>query len=206
MSRRRTYGRKKSINFLPIIIVLSVLIIIVALGVKIFSANDNISQIDEILSSDILKTAGAISSTSSVDTKVYSNDGIKYTNKHENIVRIDDFNSTIPEDSEKVQTVKTILEKLGNLEEVETVKELSLKQNGYYWIDINLNVDEQLLIFDNEEEYNIDLYYDLAEQKIYLKNKYYNEFSTKNNKVKLQGYKVNDEFKSLIEKLAMIRK
>lgn len=206
MSRRRTYGRKKSINFLPIIIVLLVLIIIVALGVKIFSANDNISQIDEILSSDILKTAGAISSTSSVDTKVYSNDGIKYTNKHENIVRIDDFNSTIPEDSEKVQTVKTILDKLENLEKAETVKELSPKQNGYYWIDINLNVDEQLLIFDNEEEYNIDLYYDIAEQKIYVKNKYYNEFSTKNNKVKLQGYKVNDEFKSLIEKLAMTKK
>jgi len=202
MSRRRTYGRKKSINFLPIIIVLLVLIIIVAIGVKIFSANDNISQIEEILSSDILKTAGAISSTSSVDTKVYSNDGIKYTNKHENIVRIDDFNSTIPEDSDKVQTVKTILDKLENLEKAETVKELSPKQNGYYWIDINLNVDEQILIFDNEEEYNIDLYYDIAEQKIYVKNKYYNEFSTKNNKVKLQGYKVNDEFKSLIEKIA----
>jgi len=206
MSRRRTYGRKKSINFLPIIIVLLVLIIIVALGVKIFSANDNISQIDEILSSDILKTTGTINSTSSVDTKIYSNDGIKYTNKHENIVSIDDFNSTSPEDTEKIQTVKTILEKLGDLEEAETVKELSPKQNGYYWIDINLNVDEQILIFDNEEEYNLDLYYDLAEQKIYIKNKYYNEFSTKNNKVKLQGYKVNDEFKSLIEKLAMTKK
>ena len=206
MSRRRTYGRKKSINFLPIIIVLLVLIIIVAIGVKIFSANDNISQIEEILSSDILKTAGAISSTSSVDTKVYSNDGIKYTNKHENIVRIDDFNSTIPEDSDKVLTVKTILDKLENLEKAETVKELSPKQNGYYWIDINLNVDEQILIFDNEEEYNIDLYYDIAEQKIYVKNKYYNEFSTKNNKVKLQGYKVNDEFKSLIEKIAKTNK
>lgn len=203
MSRRRTYGRKKNINILPIILVLIVVIIIAAIGVKIFSANDNISQIDKLLSSDLLKTSGTISSTSSIDAKVYSNDGIRYTNKHENIARIDDFNSTLPEDSEKVQTVKTILDKLGNLEEVETVKELSAKENGYYWIDINLNVDEQMLFFENEEEYNIDLYYDITEQKIYIKNKYYDEFSTKNNKVKLQGYKVNDEFKSLIEKLAM---
>lgn len=205
MSRRRTYGRKKRINFLPIIIVLLVVIIIVAIGIKIFSANDNISQIDEILSSDLLKTAGTISSSSSVDTKVYSNDGIKYTNKHENIIRIDGFNSSLPEDLEKVQIVKTMLEKLGDLEEAETVKELSPKQNGYYWIDINLTAEgKMLLIFNNEEEYNIDLYYDISEQKIYIKNKYYNEFSNKNNKVKLQGFKVNEEYKSLIEKLAMV--
>lgn len=204
MSRRRTYRRKKSINFLPIIIVLLVLIIIVALSVKIFSANDNIAEIDEIISSDLLKTSGTISNTSSIDTKVYSNDGIKYTNKHENIIRINDFNSSLPEDLEKVQTVKTILEKLGDLEKTETVKEISPKQNGYYWIDVNLVVEENLLIFNKEEEYNIDLYYDISEQKIYIKNKYYNEFSTKNNKVKLQGYKVNDEYKALIEKLAMV--
>ena len=204
MSRRRTYRRKKSINFLPIIIALLVLIIIVALSVKIFSANDNISEINEIISSDLLKTSGTISNTSSIDTKVYSNDGIKYTNKHENIIRINDFNSSLPEDLEKVQTVKTILEKLGDLEKTETVKEISPKQNGYYWIDVNLVVEENLLIFNKEEEYNIDLYYDISEQKIYIKNKYYNEFSTKNNKVKLQGYKVNDEYKALIEKLAMV--
>jgi len=204
MSRRRAYGRKRRINFLPIIIVLLVVIIIATIGIKIFSANDNISQIDEILSSNLLKTSGAISSTSSIDTKIYSNDGIKYTNKHENITRIDGFNSSLPEDLEKVQIVKTILEKLGDLEAAETVKELSSKQNGYYWIDINLTSGKKMLIFNNEEEYNIDLYYDISEQKIYIKNKYYNEFSTKNNKVKLQGFKVNEEYKSLIEKLARV--
>lgn len=203
MSRRRTYGRRKRINFLPIIIVLLVVIIIAAIGIKIFSANDNISQIDEILLSNLLKTSGTISSTSSIDTKIYSNDGIKYTNKHENIVRIDSFNSSLPEDLEKVQIVKTMLEKLGDLEAVETVKELSPKQNGYYWIDISLTSEEKMLIFNYEEEYNIDLYYDISEQKIYIKNKYYNEFSTKNNEVKVQGFKVNEEYKNLIEKLAI---
>lgn len=204
MGRRRTYGRKRKINILPILILLLVLVIIVALGVKIFSSNYSISQIEKLKSADILKTEGTISSTSSVDTKVYSNDGIKYTNKHENIIRVNSFNSAIPEDSDKTQAVKSLLEKLEDLEAIGTIKELVSKPNGYYWIDVSVTTEEKKFsIFKSEEEYNLDLYYDVEEQKIYIKNKYYDEFSTKNNKVKLQGFKVNDEYKSLIEKLVM---
>ena len=203
MGRRRTYGRKRKLNILPILVLILALVIIVALGVKIFSPNYSISQIKELKSANILKTEGTISTTSSVDTKVYSNGGIKYTNKHENIIRLNNFNSTMPEDSDKIITVQSLLEKLGDLEELGTVKELVPKPNGYYWINVNVTAEEKKLIFNSSKEYNINLYYDIEEQKIYIKNKYYDEFSTKNNKVKLQGYKVNDEYKDLIEKLAM---
>lgn len=203
MGRRRTYGRKKKLNILPIIVLILALVIVVALGVKIFSPNYTISKIEDLKSDNILKTEGTISTISSVDTKVYSNGGIKYTNKHENIIRLNNFNSTIPEDSDKISTVQSLLEKIGNLEDLGTVKELVPKQNGYYWIDISITAEEKKLIFNSREEYNISLYYDIEEQKIYIKNKYYDEFSTKNNKVKLQGYKVDDEYKDLIDKLAM---
>ncbi len=203
MGKRGTFRRKKRINILPIIIIILVLVIIIALGVKILSPNYTIPQIEELKSVDILKTNGTISIISSVDTKVYSNDGIKYTNRHENILNIDSFNSSIPEDSDKIQTVKSLLEKLKDLEEVGKVKELISKTDGYYWINISLTAEKKMLVFNSEEEYNFDLYYDIEEENIYIKNKYYDEFSTKNNKVKLLGYKVNDEYKSLIEKLAV---
>ena len=204
--RRSTYSRKKKINFKPIIIILLVLVFFAAIGVKIFSSNDYTTQIEEILSSNILKTTGAVSNISSVDIKVYSNDGIKYTNKHESIIKLSSFDSSIQEDMGKVDAVKKILENLGKLEEAETVNELSPKQNGYYWIDINLVAEEKTLIFKSEEDYNIDLYYDISEQKIYVKNKYYDEFSKKNNKSKLKTYKVNDKYKKLIEELSMSKK
>nr|WP_312577246.1 hypothetical protein [Sedimentibacter sp.] len=203
MGRRRTYGRKRKLNVLPILVLILALAIIVALGVKIFSPNYSMAQIEKLKSDNILKTEGTISTISSVDTKVYSNGGIKYTNKHENIIRLNNFNNSIPEDSDKVEAVQSILEKLGDLEDIGTVKELNPKPNGYYWINVNVTAEEKKLIFNFEEEYTISLYYDVEEQKIYIKNKYYDEFSTKNNKVKLHGYKVNDEYKALIEKLAM---
>lgn len=203
MGRRGTFRRKKRINILPIITLILVLVIIIALGVKILSPNYTIPQIEELKSVDILKTNGTISIISSVDTKVYSNDGIKYTNRHENILSLDSFNSSIPEDSDKIQTVKSLLEKLKDLEEIGKVKELISKPDGYYWINVSLTTEEKMLVFNSEEEYNFDLYYDIEEENIYIKNKYYDEFSTKNNKVKLLGYKVNDEYKSLIEKLAV---
>jgi biopolymer transport protein ExbD len=203
MGKRGTFRRKKRINILPIIIIILVLVIIIALGVKILSPNYTIPQIEELKSVDILKTNGTISIISSVDTKVYSNDGIKYTNRHENILSLDSFNSSIPEDSDKIQTVKSLLEKLKDLEEIGKVKELISKTDGYYWINVSLTTEEKMLVFNSEEEYNFDLYYDIEEENIYIKNKYYDEFSTKNNKVKLLGYKVNDEYKSLIEKLAV---
>jgi len=204
--RRSTYSRKKKINFKPIIIILLALVFFAAIGVKIFSSNDYTTQIEEILSSNILKTTGAVSNISSVDIKVYSNEGIKYTNKHENIIKLSSFDSSIQEDMGKVDAAKKMLENLGKLEEVETVNELSPKQNGYYWIDINLVAEEKTLIFKSEEDYNIDLYYDISEQKIYVKNKYYDEFSKKNNKSKLKTYKVDDEYKKLIEELSMSKK
>ncbi|MBP1926123.1 biopolymer transport protein ExbD [Sedimentibacter acidaminivorans] len=203
MSRKGTFGRKKRINIVPILTLILVLVIIVVLGVKILSPNYTIPQIEELKSVDIFKTEGTISTISSVDTKVYSNDGIKYTNKHENILRLNSFNSSIPEDTEKIQTVKSLIEKLGNLEEIGKVKELVSKPDGYYWINVSLTTEEKMLVFNSEKEYNFDLYYDIEEKNIYIKNKYYDEFSTKNNKVKLLGYKVNDEYKNLIEKLAV---
>lgn len=206
MGRRGTFRRKKRINILPILTLLLVLVIIVALGVKVLSPNYTIPQIEELKSVDILETNGTISIISSVDTKVYSNDGIKYTNRHENILNLDSFNSSIPDDSDKIQTVKSLLEKLKDLDEIGKVKELVSKPNGYYWINVSLTTEGKMLVFNWEEEYNFDLYYDIEEENIYIKNKYYDEFSTKNNKVKLLGYKVNDEYKSLIEKLAVKNK
>jgi biopolymer transport protein ExbD len=203
MSRKGTFGRKKRINIVPILTLILVLVIIVVLGVKILSPNYTIPQIEELKSVDIFKTEGTISTISSVDTKVYSNDGIKYTNKHENILRLNSFNSSIPEDTEKIQTVKSLIEKLGNLEEIGKVKELVSKPDGYYWINVSLTTEEKMLVFNSEKEYNFDLYYDIEEKNIYIKNKYYDEFSTKNNKVKLLGFKVNDEYKNLIDKLAV---
>ncbi len=201
MGRRGTFGRRKRINILPILTLILVLVIIVVLGVKILSPNYTIAQMEELKSADVIKTEGTISVISSVDTKVYSNDGIKYTNRHENILKLDSFNNSIPEDADKIQSVTSLLEKLGDLEEIGKVKELAPKPDGYYWIDVSLTTEEKKLVFNSEEEYNFDLYYDIEEENIYVKNKYYDEFSTKNNKVKLLGYKVNDEYKSLIEKL-----
>jgi len=206
MSRKVTYGKKKRINVLPILILLLALVLIVLLAVKIFSPNYSISKIEKLKEADILKIEGNISTISAVDTKVYSNDGIKYTNKHENIIRLNSFSSSIPEDSEKIEIVKTLIDKLGSLEKVGTIKELGTKESGYYWINVGFTSEEKKLVFDSEKDYNFDLYYDLEEQNIYIKNKYYDEFSTKNNNVKLLGFKVNDEFKSLIEKLAMKNK
>jgi len=203
MSKRGKYGRKKRIKILPILILLLALLLIVLLGVKIFSPNYSISQIEKIKSSDMLKIEGNISTVSKVDTRVYTNGGLKHTNNHENIIRLNSFSSLIPEDSEKIEIARSLIEKLGDQEEVGKIKELTSKLNGYYWLDISFTSKEKKLIFNSEEEYNFDLYYNIEEQKIYIKNKYYDEFSTKNNKVKLLGFKVNDEYKSLIEKLAL---
>lgn len=200
--RRHTYGRRKKINIKPIIILVLILSVIVALGIKISSSGDYAAKIDEILSSNILKTTGNISSTSSIDTHVYSNDGLKYTNKHENIIKLNSFDSGVQGDESKTETVKKLLDNLSNLEDAGIINELSPKESGYYWIDVNMVVSEKMLIFNSEDEYNLDLYYDIAEQKVYIKNKYYDEFSKKNNKAKLKAYKANDEYKKLIEELA----
>lgn len=202
MARRRSnYGRKKKIKIKPVLLLILILIVIVASGIKMLSSKTYIDQINEALSSNIIKTTGSVSNTSSIDTKVYLNKGIKYTNKHDNIIKINSFDSSIPEDLNKAETAKKLLKNIGELENSGLVNELSPKKDGYYWIDINTVAEKNKLIFKTEEEYNFDIYYDIAEQKVYVKNKYYDEFNKKNNKTKLQSYKANEECKGIIEEL-----
>lgn len=200
MARRR-YGRRKRINIKPVLLLVLIVTVIVLLGMKIFNSKSYTDQINELISFNIIKTTGSISNTSSVDIKVYSNKGIKYTNKHDNIIKINSFDSSIPEDLNKAEIAKKLLKNIGELENAGIVNELAPKEEGYYWIDINTVAVEKKLIFSTEKEYNFDIYYDIAEQKVYVKNKYHDEFNKKNNKAKLQCYKADEEYKLLIDEL-----
>jgi hypothetical protein len=143
-----------------------------------------------------------VSTISSVDTNVYTKGKIKYTNQHEGIVKLSTFDGTLSEDKEKAEKARTLLVSLKDLKEEGTVSTLPKKDNGYYWVDVSVTTEDDFLVFSGEDEYNFDMYYDMEGQKVYVKEKYYDEFSSKNNKVKFTGYKSNDKLKGLIEELA----
>lgn len=204
MARRRSniYGKKRKINYGRIIGLVAVLILLSLLIFSVFRKVDYRTKLDEVLNSEIIEMSGTISSVSAVDINVYSNDGIRYTNQHSSIKKLNSFDGTISDDSDKTETAKKIMENLTDAKEASLIVTLPEKEDGYYWMDVNFIVKDKILIFDNEEAYNFDLYYDIEDEKIYLKDKYYNEFSTKNNKLKLQGYEADEEFKNLITELA----
>lgn len=202
MARRRSiYGRKRKVNYGRILFLVVLLAAAVFLVSFLFRKNEYIDVVDEALQSDIKEISGTINSVSDVDITVYSNKGIRYTNQHENIRKLDSFDSTDAENSDKSAKVKKLFENLLKSKETEAVKDLPSKKDGYYWIDADLAVKDEKLFFRDEEEYNFDLYYDIETKNVYIKKEYFNEFSTKHNKQKLQGYEATEEFVKIIEEL-----
>lgn len=157
---------------------------------------------DDVLQKNIIEISGSISSVSDVDIKVYSNKGIRYTNQHENIKKLNSLDGTKTEELQKSGNVKILFENLVKSKETVAVDDLPLKKGGYYWVEASFVVKNQKLFFNDEDEYNFDLYYDIETNNIYVKEKYYTEFSTKNNKQKLQGYVATEEFVRTINELA----
>lgn len=200
MARRKSimYGKKRKINYGRIVLLGALIILLIIISLNIFRKNDYASKIDCVINSEIVRIYGTISSVSAVDTNVYSNNGISYTNQHDGIKRINSFDGSLSSNLDEVGTIKILFENLAKSEEYTVVEDLPEKENGYYWMDINFIVEDDMLILKNEDEYNFDLYYDIEDEKIYVKEKYYNEFSKKNNKLKLQGYEASEEFKKLI--------
>lgn len=193
MARRRSmYGRKRKINYGRILLLVLLLVVVIALVFLLFKRDKYIGVIDKVLKSDISEISGTISSISNVDIKVYSNNGIRYTNQHEDIKKLNSFGGA--EDSGKSAEVKKLFESLPKSKETSSIEDLPSKKDGYYWIDADFAV--------NKDKYNFDLYYDIENKTIYIKKEYFNEFSTRNNKQKLQGYKATDEFVKVIEDLA----
>ncbi|HQO71995.1 MAG: hypothetical protein GX867_01420 [Tissierellia bacterium] len=199
--RKRVYSRRR-INYGRVAFLIAVLVVIILLVMKIFSKNRYISKVEEALEKDITRIAGSISTVSKIDATIYENEGIKYTNQHENIKRIMTFDGSLSEDMDKAGDVKILLENLLISEKTEVTAELPPKDDGYYWIEADIFTKDKVLIFSVEEEYNFDLYYDIENKTVYVKEKYYDEFSKKYNKVKFQGYSVTDEFRNIINSMA----
>ncbi len=204
MARRRSnmYGKKRKINYGRIILLVALLILLIFISLNLFRKNDYSSKIEEVLNSEIIDISGTISGVSEVDINVYANEGISYTNQHDGIKKLNSFDGTFPSDLDEVGIAKVLLENLAKAEEYALVSNLPKKENGYYWFHVNFVVEDNFLIFENQDEYNFDLYYDIENGKIYVKEKYYNEFSQKNNKLKFKEYEADEEFKSLITELA----
>lgn len=203
MARRRImYGRKRKINYGRIILLILALAAIIAFVSLLFRKDDYISVIDEVLKSDINEITGTISLVSDIDITVYSNKGIRYTNQHENIKRLNSFDGAKTDDLDKSGIVKILFENLLKSKESVKTEDLPKKDDGYYWIDADFVVEDEKLFFSDEEVYNFDLFYDIETKTVYVKENYYSEFSTKNNKQKLQGYEATDEFVKFIEELA----
>ena len=112
MARRRSkiYGKKRKIRYGRIIGLVALLFLLVLFISTFFKKNDYVTRIDDVLNSEILEISGTISSVSSVDINVYSNDGIRYTNQHESIKRLNSYDGTVSDDLDKAGTVKIIME------------------------------------------------------------------------------------------------
>lgn len=203
MARRvRMYGKKRKINYGRILLLALILVAFIVVISLFFRKNEYIDVIDEVLQSDINEISGSINSVSDIDITVYSNKGIRYTNQHENVKKLNSFDGTKTAELDKSGTVKILFENMLKSKETIVVEDLPVKDEGYYWIDANFIVEDEKLFFSDEDEYNFDLYYDIETKTIYIKEEYFSEFSTKNNKQKLQGYEATDEFVRLIEELA----
>lgn len=196
--RKRVYGKRRRINYKRIALLVLAIIVLIFLVSKVFKKNSYISKVDQVLNSEISMISGSISSVSKIDARVYENDGIKYTNQHEGIKKHVTFDGSLSDDMDKVSDAKILLENLVKSEKTETVEELPAKEDGYYWLEADVVTKDKVLVFTQENEYNFDLYYDIENEVIYVKEKYYDEFSKKYNKTKLQGYKATDEFTKIL--------
>ena len=197
--RKRVYSRRRRINYKRIVLLAAAVIILMLLVYRMFKRNSYISKVEDALDSKITNIAGEISTVSKIDATVYENNGIKYTNQHEGVKKLLDFGGSLPDDADKTEKVKTLLNSLPELEKTEVTAELPAKDEGYYWIDADIAVKNKVLIFTKENEFNFDLFYDIENETVYIKETYYDEFSKKYNKTKFQGCKANDEFKSALE-------
>ncbi len=200
--RRNVYGRKRKIKYGRVMLLIVLFAAIVALVLSFFRQSDYAGVVDEVMKSDIRSISGTISTVSDIDVRVYSKNGIRYTNQHEKIKYIDSFESSKSEDSAKADNIKRLFENLYKLKKTEVLDDLPFKEDGYYWVDSDFSVKGKKLFFGGDEEYNFDLYYDIEAKKVYVKKEYFTEFSNKNNKQKFQGYEANDEFVKIIEELA----
>ena len=196
--RKRVYGKRRRINYKRIALLVLAIIVLIFLVSKIFKKNSYISKVDQVLNSEISMISGSISSVSKIDARVYENDGIKYTNQHEGIKKHVTFDGSLSDDMDKVSDAKILLENLVKSEKTETVEELPAKEDGYYWLEADVVTKDKVLLFTQENEFNFDLYYDIENEVIYVKEKYYDEFSKKYNKTKLQGYKASDKFTKIL--------
>lgn len=200
--RRNVYSKKKRINYGRILFLLLLIVVLIALVFKLFKKNDYTGVVEDALNSRIVRISGSVSSVSDVDYSVHSNDGIRYTNQHENIIQLNTIDGSNAEDKGKADDVKLLFNNVVKSDEGDKVKDLPLKENGYYWVDAKFTVEDWKILGKGENEYDFDLYYDIEEKKVYVKDKYYNEFSKKNNKTELRGYAADDEFIRTIERLA----
>ena len=202
MARRRgMYGKRRKINYKRIILLVLLLTVAVFAVSLLFRKNDYIGVIEDVIKSDINEISGTVNKVSDVDVTVYSNKGIRYTNQHENIIRLNSFDNTSETNTKNSDDIKFLLENLVLSKETVLLDDLPKKDSAYYWIDADVTVKDEKLFFKDEEKYNFDLYYDIEDKNVFIKEKYYSEFSTKNNKQKLQGYEATEEFIKTIEKL-----
>lgn len=202
MARRRgMYGKRRKINYKRIVLLILLLVVVAFVVSLLFRKNDYIGVIEDVTKSDINEISGTVNKVSDVDITVYSNKGIRYTNQHENIIRLNSFDNTSETNRKNSDDVKLLLENLVLSKETVLLDDLPKKDTEYYWIDADVIVKNEKLFFNDEEKYNFDLYYDIEAKSIFIKEKYYSEFSSKNNKQKLQGYEATEEFVKIIENL-----
>ncbi|HHZ02801.1 MAG TPA: hypothetical protein GX396_07710 [Tissierellia bacterium] len=190
--KKRMYSRRRRINYKGIFLLLAVIIVLIALLLNIFKKDSYISKIEEALESDIVQILGTLSTVTKIDATIYENDGIKYTNQHEGIKKIKTFDGT---DQEKVKLLFKNLLKSQETEIVDNPKDI---EEGYYWIEADIISKNKVLFFTKEKEYNFDFYYDIENNRVYVKEKYFDEFNKRYNKTKFQCLSVTDEFKNII--------
>jgi hypothetical protein len=197
--RKRVYSKRRRINYKRILLLAAVIVVLILLVLRVFKKDSYISKVEEALNSENYSLSGAVSTVSKIDATVYENEGIKYTNQHEDVKKLISFDGTLSEDLDKVGDAKILLENLLKSEETTNSAELPLKEDGYYWIEADIVSENKILLFNVENEYNFDLYYDIENKEIFVKEKYFDEFNKRYNKTKFQGYKATDEFVNIIE-------
>ena len=199
--RKRVYSKRRRINYRRIVLLAGAIVILLLIILRVFKKDSYISYVEDALNSEITNMTGAISTVSKIDATVYENNGFRYTNQHEGIKKHVTFDGSLFDDGDKVSKVKIILENLLKSEKTEVLAELPAKDNGYYWLEADILVKSKALFFTKENKYNFDLYYDIENKEIYVKEKYYDEFSKKYNKTKFQGYKATGEFTTTLEEI-----
>lgn len=188
------YKRKIKINYKRFLTSISIFVILIILLSRLFVRENYIDVLKKSLESEKVSFGGTISSVSKVDTKVYSKNGLRYTNQHEDIKRI----QVITKDSDKAQVLERLLHKLVSANSSSKQSVLPKIEDGYIWVETTIDSVDKVLFKEKKDTYYFDIYYQKNSNKIYTLEKYYNEYSSKNNKLKLQSYEASDEIKELI--------